>query len=153
MFRGQEENRRMPSFWKERARLEGILMSLAVTMVLVSRLSRNFREDLKERNGIAEIRTADWAVAWRFHIAHGTLRVARGGHPNPDYAMVYRDIPSAVRLITEGTDDAFMQGIADGAVRLDGDMAFGMWFNDLLKKLGTVVRQRMKAFPFKGFAK
>lgn len=135
--------------WKDRVRLEGILMSLAVTMYLVSRLNRDFREDLRERNGIAEIRTADWAVAWRFHIAHGTLRVARGSHPNPDYAMVYRDIPSAVQLLTEGTDEAFMQGIADGAVRLDGDLAFGMWFNDLLKKLGNLVQEKMKALPLK----
>ena len=135
--------------WKERIRLEGILLSLAMTMYLVSRFNRDFREDLKERNGIAEIRTADWAVAWRFHIAHGTLRVARGGHPNPDYAMVYRDIPSAVQLLTEGTDEAFMQGIADGAVRLDGDLAFGMWFNDLLKKLGNVVKEKMETLPLK----
>ena len=139
--------------WKDRLRLEGILMSLAATMYLASRFNRDFREDLKERNGIGEIRTADWAVAWRFHIAHGTLRVARGSHPNPDYAMVYRDIPSALQLLTEGTDEAFMQGIADGAVRLDGDLGFGMWFNDLLKKLGNIVKERMESLPLKRFVK
>ncbi len=135
--------------WKEKARLEGMLLSLAVTMQLASLLNRAFREDLSERSGIAEIRTADWAVAWSFRIAHGRLRTARGSHPNPDYAMVYKDIPSAIHLLTEGTDEAFMQGMAEGRVRFDGDLAFGMWFNDLLKKLGNLVKEKTASLPLK----
>ena len=143
----------MLSAWKEKARLEGILMGLAVTMYLVSRLHRDFREDLRERNGIAEIRTSDYAVAWRFHIAHGNLRIARGSHPNPDYAMVYKDIPVAVDVMTKGTDEAFMEAMMEGTVVFDGDLAFGMWFNDLLKKLGNVVQEKMESLPLKRFAK
>ena len=45
----------MLSELKEKVRLEGMLASLAVSMYLVSRLNRDFRETLKERNGIAEI--------------------------------------------------------------------------------------------------
>jgi len=135
--------------WKDKAKLEGILMGLAGSMYLVSRLNRDFREDLKERNGIAEIRTADWAVAWRFSVTHGRLRVARGSHPNPDYAMVYRDIPSAVAIMTKGTEEAFMQAIADGTLRFEGDLAFGMWFNELMQKLGALVKERMRSFPLK----
>ena len=143
----------MITAWKERARLEGILMSLAVTMYLVSRLNREFREDLKERNGLAEIRTADWAVAWRFTISHGRLRVARGSHPNPDYAMVYKDVPTAVEILTKGTEEAFMQAIADGSLRFDGDLGFGMWFNELMQKLGNLVKEKMESLPLKRFVK
>lgn len=143
----------MLSAWKERARLEGILMSLGVSMYLVNRLNRDFKEELKERNGIAEIRTSDWTVAWHFRIAHGTLRVARGSHPNPDYAMVYKDIPIAVDVMTKGTDEAAMQAMMDGTLVFEGDLAFGMWFNDLLKKLGTVVQEKMEALPLSRFMK
>lgn len=143
----------MLSTWKERVRLEGILMSLAVTMYLVGRFNRDFREDLKERDGIAEIRTSDYAVAWRFHIAHGAVRTARGSHPNPDYAMVYKDIPIAVDVMTKGTDEAFMAAMMDGTVVFEGDLAFGMWFNDLLKKLGNVVQEKMEALPLSRFMK
>jgi hypothetical protein len=143
----------MLSAWKEKARLEGILMSLAVSMYLVSRLNRDFREDLKERNGIAEIRTSDWKVAWHFRIVHGTLRIARGSHPNPDYAMVYKDIPVALDVMKKGTDEAFMQAMMDGTLVFEGDLAFGMWFNDLLKKLGTLVQEKMEALPLSRFMK
>ena len=139
----------MFSKWTDRTRLEAMLLSLAVSMYLASRLNRAFRGDLRERNGIAEIRTEDWTVAWRFHIAHGRVRPVRGGHPNPDYAMVYKDISSAVKILSEGTDEAVMQGMADGTVRFDGDLAFGMWFNDLLKKLGSLVRERLESLPLK----
>jgi putative sterol carrier protein len=138
---------------KERVRLEGILMSLAVTMYLVSRFNRDFREDLRERNGIAEIRTADWGVAWCFYISHGNLRIARGSNPNPDYAMVYKDVPTALAVMTKGTEEAFMQAMMDGTLVFEGDMAFGMWFNDLMKKLGNLVKEKMEALPLKRFVK
>jgi len=143
----------MLSAWIERARLEAILMSLAVSMYLVSRLNRNFREDLKERNGIAEIRTSDWGVAWCFYVSHGTLRIARGSNPNPDYAMVYKDIPIALEVMTKGTEEAFMKAMMDGTLVFEGDLAFGMWFNELLQKLGKLVKEKMEALPLKRFMK
>ncbi len=143
----------MFSTWKDRARLEGILMGLSATMYLVSRLSRDFRENLRERSGIAEIRTADYAVAWRFHIARGRLRIVRGPHPNPDYAMVYKDVAGAVEVMTKGTEEAFMQAVMDGTLVFEGDLAFGMWFNELLQKLGSLVKEKMEILPLKRFAK
>ena len=143
----------MLSELKEKVRLEGMLASLAVSMYLVSRLNRDFKEDLKERNGIAEIRTSDWAVAWCFCISRGTLRIARGSNPNPDYAMVYKDIPVALDVMTKGTDEAFMQAMMDGTLVFEGDLAFGMWFNDLLKKLGTLIQEKMEALPLSRFMK
>lgn len=143
----------MLSALKQKARLEGILMSLAVSMYLVSRLNRDFRETLKERNGIAEIRTSDWKVAWHFFVAHGTLRIARGSHPNPDYAMVYKDIPVALDVMTKGTEEAFMQAMMDGTLVFEGDLAFGMWFNDLMQKLGKLIKEKMEALPLSRFMK
>jgi len=138
---------------KERVRLEGILMSLAVTMYLVSRFNREFREDLKERNGIAEIRTADWGVAWCFYVSHGTLRIARGSNPIPDYAMVYKDVPTALEVMTKGTEEAFMKAMMDGTLVFEGDLAFGMWFNELMQKLGTLVKEKMESLPLARFMK
>jgi len=143
----------MLSAWKERARLEGILMSLAMSMYLVSRFNRDFREDLRERNGIAEIRTSDWKVAWHFFVSHGTLRIARGSHPNPDYAMVYKDIPIALEVMTNGTEEAFMKAMMDGTLVFEGDLAFGMWFNDLMQKLGNLIKEKMEALPLSRFMK
>jgi len=143
----------MLSALKERVRLEGILMSLAGSMYLVSRLNRDFKETLKERNGIAEIRTSDWAVAWHFFVSHGTLKIARGSHPNPDYAMVYKDIPIALEVMTNGTEEAFMKAMMDGTLVFEGDLAFGMWFNDLMQKLGNLIKEKMEALPLSHFMK
>jgi hypothetical protein len=139
--------------WKQRARLEGILMSLAITMYLVSRFNRQFREDLKARNGIAEIRTADWGVAWCFYVSDGNLRIARGSNPIPDYAMVYKDVATAVDVMTAGTEEAFMKAMMDGTLVFEGDLAFGMWFNELMQKLGNMVKEKMEALPLSRFMK
>ena len=138
---------------KQKVRLEGILMSLAVTMYLVSRFNREFREDLKERNGIAEIRTADRGVAWCFYVSQGNLRIARGSNPIPDYAMVYKDMPTALEVMTQGTEEAFMKAMMDGTLVFEGDLAFGMWFNELMQKLGNLVKEKMEALPLSRFMK
>jgi hypothetical protein len=143
----------MLSDLKEKVRLEGMLASLAVSMYLVSRLNRDFKESLKERNGIAEIRTSDWAVAWHFFVSRGTLRIARGSHPNPDYAMVYKDISIALEVMTKGTEEAFMKAMMDGTLVFEGDLAFGMWFNDLMQKLGNLIKEKMEALPLSRFMK
>ncbi len=139
----------MYSTWKDRARLEAILAGLSASLYLASRLSRDFKETLRERSGIAEIRTADYAVAWRFHITHGRLRIVRGPHPNPDYAMVYKDTAGAVAVMTKGTEEAFMQAVMDGTLAFEGDLAFGMWFNELMQKLGSLLKEKMEALPLK----
>ena len=59
-------------------RLEGILMGLAGSMLLVSRFNKEFKELLQQRDGIAEIRTRDYDVAWCFTPSRGRLKVARG---------------------------------------------------------------------------
>jgi|GEM_PF-1302680 hypothetical protein len=139
----------MLSATKNKVKLEAMLMSLGASLYLVSRLHGDFKKDLKERNGIAEIRTSDYKVAWCYHIDHGNVRFTRGSRPNPDYAMVYKDVPSAVEVMTKGTDEAFMQAMMDGTIAFEGDLDFGMWFNDLLKKLGNIVKEKMESLPLK----
>ena len=131
----------MMDHWKERFQLEGILSILAGGMTLASRVNRGFREDVSQHNGVAEIRTEDRSVARRFYISNGTLRAARGPHPSPDYAIVYQDVPVALRILKKGSQEAAFQAISEGKMKFEGDMAFGMWFNELLQKLGVLLKE------------
>ncbi len=139
----------MLSAIKQKARLEGTLLSLGVSMYLASQFSRDFRDNFKERDGIAEIRTSDYRVAWCYHIANGKVRFTRGSHPIPDYAMVYKDVPTALAIMAKGTDEAFLQAMMDGTIVFEGDLEFGMWFNELLKKLGNTIKNKMESFPLR----
>lgn len=139
----------MLSSLKQQARLEGMFLGLGVSMRLASRLSRRFGEDLQKRDGIAEIRTSDYRVAWCYHIERGRVRFNRGSHPIPDYAMVYKDVPTALDIMAKGTDEAFMQAMMDGKIVFEGDLEFGMWFNEILKNLGNMIQETMGAFRLK----
>ncbi len=141
-----EEEIGMFDGWKERAKLEGILATLGGSMFLASRLSGDFKKSLAERHGIGEIRTRDRSVAWRFSISRGRLCVAHGPHPSPDFAMVYTDAPTAVEILMKGTEEASMQAISEGKLAFDGDMEFGMWFMELLQKLGAMMKERREKF-------
>jgi len=124
-----------------RAKLEGILMGLAGSLFMVSRLNKDFKERLMERNGITEIRTRDHAVAWDFTVSRGRLTACRGPHPNPDYEMVYQDTPTAVAIFSDGSEEATMKAMMDGTLTFHGDLEFGMWFNEVLQKLGELMKK------------
>jgi hypothetical protein len=126
--------------WKDRVRLEGILAALAGGMQAANLRNPGFHQKVSERHGIAEIRTEDGSVARRFFLSHGLLRSRRGIHPAPDYTMIYRDASCAVRVLLKGSQAAAMQAISDGKMKLEGDMVFGMWFNDLLQHAGDLMK-------------
>lgn len=121
--------------------LEALLSVLGAVLLLASRLNREFREELGARNGVAEIRTQARSVARRFYVFNGKVQVARGCHPSPDFAMVYRDASAALSILREGTEEAAMKAISEGSLRFEGDMAFGMWFMELLKRAGAFLKK------------
>ncbi len=134
----------MSKAFRDRIRFDLMLTLLGGGLWLLSRLNREFQEELKDRSGVAEIRTEDRSVARRFYISNGRLRTARGSHPSPDYAMVYSNATEAVEALSKGSQEAVMQAISDGKLRFEGDMAFGMWFNELLQKGGEMLKQPTK---------
>jgi hypothetical protein len=129
-----------------KVRLEGILMGLAGSMLLVSRFNKEFKELLQQRDGISEIRTRDYEVAWCFTASRGRLRVSRGPHPNPDYEMVYQDTPTALAIFLDGSEEATMKAMMDGTLTFQGDLEFGMWFIELLKSLSALMKKNMEKF-------
>jgi len=126
---------------KDRLAMEGILTVLGGGMCLANLGNREFREFVAQRQGVAEIRTQDRCVARRFLISHATLRVARGSHPCPDYAIVYKDATEAVAVMSKGSQEAALQAITEGTMWIEGDMEFGMWFNELLQKTGEILKK------------
>ena len=132
--------------WKDRVRLEGILTVLAGGMRLANLGNRTFREKAAERYGVAEIRTEDRCVARRFLLSHGSLGSCRGSHPGPDFAIVYQDAGTAVRIMLKGSQAAAMQAISEGIMRVEGDLVFGMWFTELLQATGDLMKKPREMF-------
>lgn len=130
----------MMQTWKDRVGLEGILAALAGGMRLANLGNRAFRDKAAQRHGIAEIRTEDRSVARRFSLSHGALMTCRGSHPGPDFAIIYRDAATAVRVMMQGSQAAAMQAISEGNMRVEGDLEFGMWFSDLLQDVGALMK-------------
>ncbi len=124
----------------KRIQLEAMLTLLGGAITAAHRLNKDVAEYVRQRDGVAEIRTEDRAVGRRFYISHGRVRVRRGTHPGPDYAMVYKDIPAALTTMAQGTEEATMQAISEGELRFEGDLAFGMWFLELLKMVGRLIK-------------
>ena len=130
----------MPARLGERMQLGAILGVLGAAAALAQRLNREVAEHIRQHDGVAEIRTEDGSVARHFRIRQGKIRSRRGTHPSPTYAMIYKDVPTALRIMKTGNEEASMTAMAQGELRFDGDLTFGMWFNELLQKTGALMK-------------
>ena len=128
----------------KRVQLEAILSVLGGALAIAHRFNREIADYVRQRDGVAEIRTEDRCVGRRFYISHGSIRTLRGTHPAPDYALVYKDIPIALETMMKGTEEASLKAISEGVLRFEGDFTFGMWFNELLQKLGALMKDPRK---------
>ncbi len=126
---------------KEKVQLESFLAILGGSMQVVKRLNKDFQKELEQKDGIAEIRTEDKSVAWRFNLYNGKLSTARGTHPCSDYIMVYKDIPTALEIFKDGSPEASLLAMTEGKLKFEGDLEFGMWFNERLQGLGELLKQ------------
>ena len=126
---------------KDKIQLESMLGMLGCSMQVIKRLNKDFKTVLQERDGIAEIRTEDKSVAWRFTLYNGKLSIARGTHPCADYAMVYQDVPTALEIFKDGSPEASLAAMTEGKLKFEGDLEFGMWFNERLQGLGELMKE------------
>lgn len=124
----------------ERIQLKAILAILGGATVLAQRLNRHVAEHIRQQDGVAEIRTEDGRVGRHFRISRGKISSRRGTHASPNYALVYKDVPTALRIMKQGSEEASMMAMANGELRFDGDFTFGMWFNELLQKVGALMK-------------
>ena len=129
---------------REKVQLESILVVLGGSMQVLKRLNKDFQKELEERDGIAEIRTADKSVARRFNLYKGGLDTRRGSHPCSDYVMVYKDVPTALEILKDGSPEASLKAITEGTLKFEGDLEFGMWFNERLQNLGAILKEPRK---------
>ena len=129
---------------REKVQLESILSILGGSMKVLKRLNKGFQKELEERDGIAEIRTVDKSVAIRFNLYKGRLDIKRGSHPCSDYIMVYRDVPTALEILKDGSPEASLKAITEGTLKFEGDLEFGMWFNERLQSLGAILKEPRK---------
>ena len=109
-----------------------LLAGIGARMMQLARTSKPFQALLVDRHFVMQIESMD-GIARNFTIKHGQVKMASGHTAKADFTLRFRDSDLAIKILTEGKPAAFMVGMQDGSVQMEGDFSLLMWFNQASK--------------------
>ncbi|HBZ95192.1 MAG TPA: helicase [Pseudomonas sp.] len=113
-----------------------LLWMLGRLMAKASRENPAFRQQLEGRDMVFQLHTLDGKVARHFIVAGQRVTSKRGVAQEPAFAIGFKDAVYGFETMTAKNKQlAFMQGIQNKDIQIQGNPALVMWFQGLTKYL------------------
>ena len=111
-----------------------LLWMLGRLMAKASRENPAFRQQLEGRDMVFQLHTLDGKVARHFTVAGQRVTSKRGTATDPAFAIGFKDAAYGFETMTAKNKQlAFMQGIQNKDIQIQGNPALVIWFQGLLK--------------------
>lgn len=113
-----------------------LLWMLGRMMGKASRNSAEFQQQLGDKDLTFQLHTLDGKVARHFIVKNQRITSSSGPAPEPAFSLGFRDAIYGFQTMTAKNKQlAFMQGIQDKHIQIQGNPALVMWFQGLTKYL------------------
>lgn len=113
-----------------------LLWMLGRLMAKASRDNPAFRQQLEGRDLVFQLHTLDGKVARHFIVANQRITSKRGTASEPAFAIGFKDGAYGYATLTaQNKQLAFMQGIQNKDIQIQGNPALVIWFQGLTKYL------------------
>jgi len=108
-----------------------------------SRSNLEFREQLVDRDLVFQLQTRDGKIARHFIIVRDQrIRSAAGTVAQPAFSIAFRDAAFGFATLAAANKQlAFMQGIQNKDIQIQGNPALVLWFQGLTQLLGPQQKQ------------
>ncbi|HWV07923.1 MAG TPA: helicase [Pseudomonas sp.] len=113
-----------------------LLWMLGRLMAKASRENPDFQQQLVDRDMVFQLHTLDGKIARHFIVKNQRITSKRGPAAEPAFALGFRD--GAYGFATMNAKNkqlAFMQGIQNKDIQIQGNPALVLWFQGLTKYL------------------
>jgi molybdopterin guanine dinucleotide-containing S/N-oxide reductase-like protein len=119
-------------------RLKATLFALPKVFALKAKGSATFKAFLGQKKCVVQIRLVDGSIARHYVFDHGQIESHRGLHPSPDMIMQFKDVDTAVTMMTPPINYAdVIHAGKNFRVALMGDDEIIGWFTQLASKLDS----------------
>ena len=123
--------------------LDLLVAGLALRMKQLARTSPKFIESIHERNFRIQIGT-DLGIARQIIIQDGHIDTVSGSETPADFILQFADSEQGVKTLIKGDPTAFMTGMQDGSIKMEGDFSLLVWFNQVAKLIPPKVPKPVK---------
>ena len=111
-----------------------LLWLLGRMLARASKASPELQKQLADKDLGFSLLTLDGKVARSFRVREQRISSSGGTIQSPAFSLGFRDAAYAYQVMTAKNKQlAFMQGIQDKNIRIEGDPALVMWFQGLLR--------------------
>jgi len=113
-----------------------LLWMLGRLMAKASRDNPAFRQQLEGRDLVFQLHTLDGKIARHFIVENQRITSKRGAASAPAFAIGFKDAAYGYATLTaQNKQLAFMQGIQNKEIQIQGNPALVIWFQGLTKYL------------------
>lgn len=113
-----------------------LLWMLGRLMAKASRTNSEFQQQLAGKDLVFQLHTLDGKIARHFIVKDQRIVSKRGVASAPAFALGFKDATYGFATMTAKNKQlAFMQGIQNKDIQIQGNLALVMWFQGLMKYL------------------
>ncbi|WP_437880044.1 helicase [Pseudomonas sp. LRF_L74] len=115
-------------------KLRFLLWMLGLLMARASRNNADLQKQLEGKDLVFQLHTLDGKVSRVYQVSNQRVRSHAGRAQAPAFAIGFRDAPYGYATLTAKNQQlAFMQGIQNKDIQIQGNPALVIWFQGLLK--------------------
>ena len=123
--------------------LDLLVLGLSLRMKQLARTSPKFIELIHDRQFRIQIGT-DLGVARQILVNNGQIDTVAGDAEKADFTLQFANSEQAVKTLMKGDPTAFMTGMQDGTIKMEGDFSLLVWFNQAAKLIPPKIPKPVK---------
>jgi len=95
--------------------------------------NERFKKHAASKNVVFQMKTFNDSIVRHYIIEEGRIRSKGKPHPEPGFTVKFENPDYGYTTLTSKRQDlAFMQGIQDKKIMVEGDLKLFMWFQQLM---------------------
>ena len=123
--------------------LDLMVLGLALRMKQLARTSPKFIELTHDRQFRIQIGT-DLGVARQILVNNGQIDTVSVDAQKADFILQFANSEQGVKTLIKGDPSAFMTGMQNGTIKMEGDFSLLVWFNQVARLIPPKVPKSVK---------
>ncbi|MFT6190420.1 MAG: hypothetical protein ACJAZ6_002259 [Oleispira sp.] len=110
-----------------------LLWALGLMMKKASKNNPEFIKQLVGKDFTFQIQTQDGNQVRHFIVKDERIKSKGGAAEDPAFSISFKDAETGMFIMTAKDKNAFMKGIQEKDIKIDGDLSLVMWFQSIVK--------------------
>lgn len=121
-----------------------LLWALGFFMKKASSNNPDFKSKLEGKDFSFQIQTQDRKICRSYTVKNNRVSSKSGAAKDPAFSIAFKDAASGLSIMTSKDKNAFMKGIQDKSIKIDGDLTLVMWFQGIVKYIKPKSKKKAK---------